>query len=108
MTLGGRSSALSFVRAPNPINAGGTDRPKPALRLADLLHEASIPFLRQINIVMDAHECSSCLACFKPRVQPVRRAVAALDRHHLVRRPRPQAGQGEQVGAKRVLGSRSR
>jgi hypothetical protein len=56
---------------------------------------------------MDAHE-QAVLGVVKPRVQPLRRARAALDRDHLVRLPQPEAGRGKQasmegVGARQVV-----
>ena len=96
-----RRSAFCRQHRPNTVNPRHADRPEPALGLLKLLSQTPIPSFRQIHVLVGAHE-QLALGVLEGGVQSVRRARAALDHDDLMRRPLPEAGRDEQVGAKRL------
>ena len=74
-------SSLLVVSPRRHRNPGDADRTKPPLGLLELLHEASVPTSRQVNVLVDAND-DSCSARSRPRFRPSPHSCSSSPQSH--------------------------
>jgi hypothetical protein len=93
---------LGYDRLADPVKPRGPDRTKPPLGHLELLHQASVPIIRQVNVLVHADD-EFVRDPLEGGIQASGRAWTVLDRYDFVVEARVEARRSEQIALKQLV-----
>jgi hypothetical protein len=100
------SRVFGFNHLAGTGNPGGADRTKPPFGLLELLHEASVPSIRQADILVNASD-EFALGPLEAQVQAIRRTRAVLHHSNIVVKARIETRRSDQIALKQLAVGRA-